>query len=303
MWEQYLIPITLVSSIVVSGLVGYSASQWNERSFASSSAEVDDLKEDMTKARNESLEVIEKEIPLIIDELDVYDQDIQLISENIDWLENSLQPMREATGKFGMLISGIQIVNTVTKVPYLDKFGADLDFAKIKLGEIDSILLEMDSLTTIQNEINASQEEISLLYEQYKVDKNVDHLILIEQELNSNLVYQIDDLKNLSEDSYEILELSSSVLSTISLVKTFLNTAEDVGTIALDKIKFWEKDEKETDTDLAEEEIEQDIADSKEKIQDLPSKLEEQSRNTITSIHKIQRELQTVKITEMVIGE
>ncbi len=301
-WEQYLFPITIVSSIVVSGVVGYSASQWGEKSFASDSGEVEEMKEEMTKARNQSLEVIEAEIPMIIDELDSYDQDIQLISENIDWLESSLQPMREATGKFGMLITGIQVVNTVAKVPFLDKVGANLDSAKAKLGDIDSILLEMESLSTIENEMKASQEEIASLYEQYQADKDINHLILIEQELNSNLVYQVEDLKNLSEDSYEILELSSSVLTTINLVKTSLDSAEGVGAATLDKIQFWKKEE-ETTIDLDEEEIEQDIEDSKEKIQDLPTKLEEQSRNTITSIHTIQRELQTVKITEMVIGE
>ena len=301
-WERYLVPITIVSSIVVSGVVGYSASQWGEKSFASDSGEVEEMKEEMTKARNQSLEVIEAEIPMIIDELDSYDQDIQLISENIDWLESSLQPMREATGKFGMLITGIQVVNTVAKVPFLDKVGANLDSAKAKLGDIDSILLEMESLSTIQNEMKASQEEIASLYEQYQTDKDINHLILIEQELNSNLVYQVEDLKNLSEDSYEILELSSSVLTTINLVKTSLDSAEGVGAAALDTIQFWKKEE-ETKIDLDEEEIEQDIEDSKEKIQDLPTKLEEQSRNTITSIHTIQNELQIVKITEMVIGE
>lgn len=301
-WEKYFFPITLTSSILVSGVVGYGTSQWGERSYASNAVEVENMNEEIAEARDASIRIIEAEIPKVLNELDIYEQDIQLISDNITWLETNLEPMREATGKFGTLITSIQVVNTVTKVPLLDKFGADLDFAKIKLGEIDSILLEMESLTTIQNEINTSQEEIITLYEQYKLDKNTDHLLLIEQEMNSNLVYQIEDLKNLSHDSYEVLELSSSVLTTINLAKTFLNSAENLGASALDKIQFWKKDE-EDKTKLAEEEIKEEIVSSKEEIKSLPDRLEEQSRETITSIHKIQTELQTIKMAEMVLGE
>ncbi|PJK16109.1 hypothetical protein CQS04_09330 [Chryseomicrobium excrementi] len=302
-WEKYLFPITIVSSIVVSGVVGYSASQWGERSFASDSGEVEEMKEEMTKARNQSLEVIEAEIPEILSDLETYSEDIKLVSENITIVENSLQPIRDVSEKVNTAISIARNVNVVTRIGYIDRFSNKLEVAQVKLAEIDLVLLNMENLTVIQKDMQESHAKISNLYGEYQKEKNIDYLLDIDKELNSNLVYRMEELKNLTNEAHELLEFSSDIVETTNSVADFLNNPTETSKELFEAVQFWKDENEKAEAEEVDKEIEEDIKTSKEKIQDLPTKLEEQSRNTITSIHTIQKELQTVKITEMVIGE
>ncbi|MGB6405933.1 MAG: hypothetical protein WBF39_00575, partial [Planococcus donghaensis] len=251
-------------------------------------------------SRTESIKVIETEIQKIIRQLEKYNQDIDLIDENIKLLEGNLAPIRDAAGIIEKTISVVKGASTFIPGPIGSKININLAFTQIKLDEIDSILLRMEDLTVIQQEMDDSQKRINSLYEEYKKEKSIEQLLLIEEELNSNLIYQIEDLRNITMEAHEVFELSSSILNSINTATSLFNSAQEKSGAALDIIQFWKDNKEETEI---EPDIKEDLEASKEEIKDLPNELAQQSKDSITSINKVQKELQTLRIAEMVIGE
>lgn len=298
--RRYLFPITMVSSILISGSVGYAASQLAVNNSGSDSSEMKTMKNQVTETRTESIKVVETEIPKIIRQLEKYNQDIDLIDENIKLLEGNLAPIRDTTGYIDKTVSVVKGASAFIPGPIGSKININLAFTQIKLDEIDSILLRMENLTVIQQEMDDSQEKIISLYEEYKKEKSIEQLILIEEELNSNLIYQIEDLRNITMEAQEVFELSSSILTSINTVSSLFNLAQEKSGAALDVIQFWKDNKDET---KIEPDVKEDLEASKKEIQNLPKDLAQQSKNSITSINKIQNELQTLRITQMVIGE
>ncbi|MGI2328414.1 hypothetical protein [Planococcus sp. YIM B11945] len=302
--QRYLFPITIISSILISGSIGYTASRIAVNNSGNESVEIHAMKNQMTEARDNSLKVVEKEIPEIIDDLERYNQNIDLMSENIKWLNENLAPIRDATGKFDTAISVVRGVSTVVNVPLLSKTSTGLASAQIKLDKIDSMLVDMENLKVMQQEMSDSHKKLNLLYEEYQKDKNIEQLLQIEEELNSTLIYQIEDLRNITVEAHEVFELSSGVLSSVNTAKSFLSSIQEQGGSALETIQFW-KDNK-VDSEIGgnlKENLETDLDASKKEIQDLPDELAQQSRKSITSITTVQKELQTIKIAQMVISE
>lgn len=303
-FQRYLLPITIISSILVSGVVGYMASNIAINNSSNDSVEMNAMKNQVNEAKQDSIQIIESEMPKIISDLEKYNEDINLIDENLEWLKDSLAPIRESTGVIDTTFAVISGVNTFTRVPYVEKYIGDLEIAKIKLDEVDSTLNRLDSLATIQQEISDSHQKLQTLYEKYQKDKNVEHLLLIEEELNSSLIYQIEDFRNLTIEAREVFELSANVLSILNQAKSVLDFVQETGKSTLETVQFWKDND--VNTELEEnikQDLEKDLKVSEEKIQQLPEELAEQSKKSITSINKVKEELQTVKIAQMVIGE
>ncbi|RAZ81520.1 hypothetical protein [Planococcus halotolerans] len=127
---------------------------------------------------------------------------------------------------------------------------------------------------------------------------------VIEEELNSTLIYQIEDLKNITIEAREVFELSSSVLVTVNSAKSLYNSIQETGKNTLDAVQFW-KDNKEIaeiETDIKKD-FKKDLAASQEKLENLPDELALQSIDTVTSINNIQKELQTIKVAQMIISQ
>ena len=302
--QRYLFPITIISSILISGSVGYTASQIAINNSSSDFAEINTTENQITEARNESIKVIETEIPKIISDLEKYNQDIDLIDENIKWLDGNLAPIRDATGKFGTAISVVNGVSTFVNVPIASKMSTNLAFAQIKLDEVDSILFRMENLTVIKQEMSDSHQKLKLLYEEYQKEKSIEKLLQIEEELNSNLIYQIEDLRNITMEAHEVFELSSNVLVTVNDAKSLFNSIQEKGGDTLDAIQFWKDNEEDYEIERnIKKDLEKDLAASKEKIQNLPDELAQQSIDSITSISNVQKELQTIRMAQMVISE
>jgi prefoldin subunit 5 len=302
--RRYLFPITIVSSILISGSVGYAASQLAVRNSGHDSIEMKTMKTQVADARNESIKVIETEIPIIIKDLEEYNQDINLISENINLLEENLAPIKGAISKFNTTISVITGVNNFVDVPFVSKMENELAFAQSRLEEIDTLLLQMENLKVIQKEMNDSHQTLNSLYEEYQKEKSIKKLLLIEQELNSNFIYQIEELRNLTVDAQEVFVLSSNILTTVNNAKSFFDSAQEKGGAALDVIQFWKDNKEAIDTETnIKEGLKKDLEASKEEIQNLPNELAERSKDSISSINKVQKELQTLRIAQMVIGE
>lgn len=303
-FQRYLFPITIISSMLISGSIGYTASKIAISNSAGDPTELNTMKNRVNEAKNNSLKVIETELPKIISDLDKYNQDINLLVKNVEWLNENLAPIRDAIGKFGTAITVVKGVNTFVDLPFVGNITTNLAFAQIQLDEIDSILFRLENLTVIKKEMSDSHQKLNLLFEQYQKEKSIDHLLQIEQELDSNLIYQIEDLRNTTVEAHKVLELSSSVLITVNKTRSLFNSIQEMGENSLNAIQFWKEDEgsSEIGADIKES-LEEDLAASIEKIQKLPNELTQRSKSSITSISIVQKELQTIKIAQMVSSE
>lgn len=303
-FQRKLFPITIFSLILTSGSIGYTASQIVVNNRVGDSTEINTMKNQVNEARNNSLKVIETELPKIIGDLDKYNQDINFLVKNVEWLKGNLAPIRDAIGKFDSAINVVNGVNTIVNVPILNKISNYLDFAQSQFDEIDSILFGLEQLTVIQHEMSDSHQKLSLLFEEYQKEKSMEQLLQIEQELNSNLIYQIEDLRNTTTEAHKVLELSSSVLITVNKTRSLYNSAHEMGENTLNAIQFWKENEGSTEIGAnIKEDLEKDLDASKKKIQKLPNELAQRSQNTIKSISNVQKEIQTIKIAQMISSE
>jgi hypothetical protein len=303
-FQRNLFPITIISSMLISGSIGYTANQVVVNNSVGDSTEINTMKNQVDEARNNSLKVIETEIPKIISDLDKYNQDIYLLVENVQWLNGNLAPIRDALGKFDSANKVVQGVDTFVDLPIVDKLSTKLEFAQIQFDEIDSILFGLEKLTVIQQEMSGSHQKLSSLFEEYQKEKSIEKLFQIEKELNSNLIYQIEDLRNTTLEAHKVFELSSSVLITVNKARSLFNSIQKMGKKTLNAIQFWKENEGSSEIGAnIEESLEKDLVASIEKIQKLPNELTQRSKSSITSINNVQKELQTIKIAEMVSSE
>jgi hypothetical protein len=303
-FQRNLFPITIISSMLISGSIGYTANQVVVNNSVGDSTEINTMKNQVDEARNNSLKVIETEIPKIISDLDKYNQDINLLVENVQWLNGNLAPIRDALGKFDSANKVVQGVDTFVDLPIVDKLSTKLEFAQIQFDEIDSILFGLEKLTVIQQEMSGSHQKLSSLFEEYQKEKSIEKLFQIEKELNSNLIYQIEDLRNTTLEAHKVFELSSSVLITVNKARSLFNSIQKMGKKTLNAIQFWKENEGSSEIGAnIEESLEKDLVASIEKIQKLPNELTQRSKSSITSINNVQKELQTIKIAEMVSSE
>ena len=303
-FQRYLFPITIISSMLISGSIGYTASQIVVNNSVGDPTEINTMKNQVNEARNNSLKVIETELPKIISDLDKYNQDINLLVENVEWLNGNLAPIRDAIGKFDSAITVVKGVNTFVDIPIVSKISTDLAFAQIQLDEIDSILFRLENLTVIKQEMSDSHQKLNVLFEEYQKEKSIELLFQIEQELNSNLIYQIEDLRNATIEAHKVLELSSSVLITVNKTRSLFNSIQEMGENTLDAIQFWKENEGSSEIGAnIKESLEKDLVASTEKIQKLPNELAQRSKSSITSISNVQKELQTIKIAQMISSE
>jgi hypothetical protein len=303
-FQRYLFPITIISSMLISGSIAYTVSQIVVNNSVGDPTEINIMKDQVNEARDNSLKVIETELPKIISDLDKYDQDINLLVKNVEWLNGNLAPIRDAIGKFDPAITVVKGVNTFVDNPIVSKISTDLAFAQIKLDEIDSILFRLENLTVIKQEMSDSHQKLNVLFEKYQKEKSIELLFQIEQELNSNLIYQIEDLRNATIEAHKVFELSSSVLITVNKTRSLFNSIQEMGENTLNAIQFWKENEGSSEIGAnIKESLEKDLVASTEKIQKLPNELAQRSKSSITSISNVQKELQTIKIAQMISSE
>lgn len=299
--QRYLFPITIISSILISGSTGYIASQIAVNNSVGDTTETNSMKNQVNEARNHSLKVIETELPKIIDDLNQYNQDINLVVENVEWVKGNLAPIRDAIGKFDSVISVAKGVNTFVDFPIVGNISIKLASAQIQINEIDSTLSRLEDLTVIQQEISDSHQKLHSLFKEYQKEKDIELLFQIEKELNANLIYQIEDLRNSTVEAHKVLELSSSVLTTVNKTKSLFNSIQEMGKNTLDAIQFWKEDKGSSEIEV--ESIEKDLVASIDKIEKLPDELAQRSKNSITSISIVQKELQTLKLAQIISSE
>jgi hypothetical protein len=298
-FQRNLIPITIISSILLSGSIGFTASQLVVNNSVGNTTEIRTMKNQVNEARNNSLKVIETELPKIISDLDTYNQDINLLVKNVKWLNGNIAQIRNGISKFGSLIDVASGVNKIVDIP-MGNMITKMDNAQNQLNEIDRILFELENLNVIKQEMKGSHRKLKVLFEEYQKEKDIQVLFQIEQELNSDLIYQIEDLRNTSIQANNVLELSSNGLVTVNKTRDLYNSAKEMGNDTLNKLQFWKENE---DGSKNETNIKEGSEKDLKKIEKLPNEIAQRSRGSITSISNVQKELQTLKIAQMISSE
>lgn len=72
----------------------------------------------------------------------------------------------------------------------------------------------------------------------------------------------------------------------------------------METLQFWkeEKDKNKIDQEKYDQ-IEKELADSRERLKDLPEEMAERSKETISSINEVKTELQVIRLAEMIQGD
>jgi hypothetical protein len=304
--------ITIVLSMVISGVIGFTASQIAVNNSVGNTTEINTMMNQVNEARKHSLKIIETELPNIISDLDKYNQDLNFLVNKVEWLNGILPPIKNALGGVESAITAVRGVGTFVDLPIVGNISTNVTnnistkiaIAQIQLADIDSIIFDLKKLTVIQQEISDSHQKLSLLFKEYQEEKSIEKLLQIEKELNSNLIYQIEDLRNTTVEARKVFELSSSVLITVNKTITLYNSAQNMGKKTLKAIQFWKENDggSEAEADIKES-LEKDLGATIEKIQKLPNELTQRSKSSITSINNVQKELQTIKIAQIVSSE
>lgn len=299
-FQRYLIPITIASSVIVSGTFGYFVSHFNTNESiaqAEMQSRVDDMQE-------ESVAAIEKEIPQIIDDLEEYDQDLAQLVKQVDWLKRNMIPVRDGLDYINGATLVISGVNSVVSNPILGKMSSSLSSANSTLNEVDAFLFRLEHLSSVKQEMGATRKQISELYKKYQTENDPALLLEMEHELDTELVYQIEDVRTSTIEAREVLESSAGVVTATNNTISIYQKAKNTGGKALETLQFWkeEKDKNKIDQEKYEQ-IEKELADSRERLKDLPDEMAERSKKTISSINEVKTELQVIRMAEVIQGD
>ncbi|WP_214712502.1 hypothetical protein [Exiguobacterium sp. s55] len=296
-FQQYLIPITIASSVIVSGAVSYFVSHFNTNESIAQ-AEMQSRVDDM---QAESVKTIEKEVPQIISDLDEYDQDLAQLVQQVDWLKQNIIPVRdglEYINSATLIISG---VNSVLSNPILGKMSSSLSSANSTLNEMDAFLFRLEHLSSVKEEMGKTREQINELYESYQTENDPALLLELEHELDTKLVYQIEDVRTATIEARDVLESSKDVIVAANYANSSYQKIKNESGKAIEKLQFWKDGKNENKIDQDEfDRIEKELADSRERLKDLPEEMAERSKETISSINEVKTELQVVRLAEVI---
>ncbi|WP_456276526.1 restriction endonuclease [Bacillus sp. AK128] len=86
--------------------------------------------------------------------------------------------------------------------------------------------------------------------------------------------------------------------------KRYINSIQEMGGNALNAIQFWKGNEDSSEIGAnINKTLEKDLDASIEEIRKLPNELAQRSKSSITSINNVQKEIQTIKIAQMISSE
>jgi len=296
-FQRYLIPITIASSVVVSGAVSYFVSHFN----TNESLAQEEMQSRVDDIQAESVTTIEKEVPQIINDLDEYDQDLAQIVQQVNWLKQSMTPVREGLNYINSATLVISGVNSVVSNPILGKMSSSLSSANSTLNEMDAFLFRLEHLSSVKEEMGKTREQISELYESYQTKNDPALLLELEHELDTKLVYQIEDVRTATIEARDVLESSKDVIVAANYANSSYQKIKNESGKAIEKLQFWKDGKNENKIDQDEfDRIEKELADSRERLKDLPEEMAERSKETISSINEVKTELQVVRLAEVI---
>ncbi|WP_114165069.1 hypothetical protein [Exiguobacterium sp. TNDT2] len=296
-FQKYLIPITIASSVIVSGAVSYFVSHFNTNESIAQA----EMQSRVDNMQAESVTTIEREVPQIINDLKEYDKDLNELVKQVNWLKQNMTPVRDGLNYINSATLVISGVNSVVSNPILGKMSSSLSSANSTLNEMDAFLFRLEHLSSVKEEMGKTREQISELYESYQIKNDPALLLEMEHELDTELVYQIEDVRTATIEAREVLESSKDVIVAANYANSAYQKVKNQSGKAIEKLQFWKDGKNESKIDQDEfDRIEKELADSRERLKDLPEEMAERSKETISSINEVKTELQVVRLAEVI---
>lgn len=299
MFQRYLSSITIISSIVVSGSVSYIVSEFNqsesEKVFADDSAQ-----KKIDQMQQNSLNVLGQEIPKVINDLKEYEKDLSEVVTQVEQVNEKLFSVRDVLEQVDSATLVLSGVNSVVNHPLLGKVTGYVTTANNALNELDAVLFRLEQLSQVKNDMKNTRERIEQLYSDYLTSQDPAILMNIEKELDSELIYQVEDIRNSTVEAHEALEVSSKLLLSVNKTISTYYSLQSSSEKAIQSLQFWKDKKQVTKIDQSEYERHMKELDaSAERLKDLPEDLAERSQKIISSINTIRSELQMIRMTEV----
>lgn len=299
MFQRYLLSITIISSIVVSGSVSYIVSEFNqsesEKVFADDSAQ-----KKIDQMQQNSLNVLGQEIPKVINDLKEYEKDLSEVVTQVEQVNEKLFSVRDVLEQVDSATLVLSGVNSVVNHPLLGKVTGYVTTANNALNELDAVLFRLEQLSQVKNDMKNTRERIEQLYSDYLTSQDPAILMNIEKELDSELIYQVEDIRNSTVEAHEALEVSSKLLLSVNKTISTYYSLQSSSEKAIQSLQFWKDKKQVTKIDQSEYERHMKELDaSAERLKDLPEDLAERSQKIISSINTIRSELQMIRMTEV----
>ncbi|MCT4798655.1 hypothetical protein ACFO4U_12265 [Exiguobacterium profundum] len=297
-FQRYLLPITLVSSLIVSGSVSYIVSKLNQSESEKVSADQSSQMK-IEQMQQDSLAVIEEKTPKILNDLNEYEKDLSEIVNQVELVNEKLFPIRDLLEQIDSATLVLSGVNSMVNNPLLGKVSGYVSNTNNALTELDAILFRLEHLSQVKADMKKTRERVEQSYSDYQNSHDPVKLIDIEKELDSELIYQIEDIRNSTVEAHEALEISSKVLlsvnKTISTYYSFQSSSEKV----IQSLQFWKEKKQVTKIDQSQhEQFMKELDESSERLKNLPEDLAKRSNETISSINSVKSELQMIRLTE-----
>lgn len=295
-YKTYLIPLTLVSSMFVSGIVSYVVSQTNKEADVTNEA----VQQKVIRMEEDAIQKIEQEIPQIIVHLDAYDEDLSAVLKQVQQLKETLTPIRASVEEVQIVSSVFSMANQVISNPILAKANAQIENANMTLGEVDRILFRLEHLSTIQQNMKDTRKQINTLYAKYQSEKDPALLLELEQELDTDLTYQIEEIQNTTIEAHDVLEDSANLAMIVNSASEQLIEMKEKSGKAIEFIQFWKADAKGSDSNtLDSDAIKKELDDSQKRLKDLPDTLATRSREATASVNQVRSELEVLRLTDV----
>jgi hypothetical protein len=251
----------------------------------------------------ESVTTIEKEVPQIINDLKEYDKDLNELVQQVEWLKESMIPVRDGLNYINSATLVISGVNSVVSNPILGKMSSSLSSANSTLNEVDAFLFRLEHLSSVKQEMGETRKQISELYEKYQTKNDPALLLEMEHKLDTELIYQIEDVRTATIEAREVLESSAGVVMATNNTISIYQKVKNASGKAFETLQFWKEEKNENKIDQDEfNRIEKELADSRERLKDLPDEMAERSKKTISSINEVKTELQVIRLAEVIQG-
>ncbi|MCM3281870.1 hypothetical protein M3591_15410 [Exiguobacterium sp. MER 193] len=299
-FQQYLLPITLVSSLIVSGSVSYVVSKLNqsesEKVFADQSSQMK-----IEQMQQDSLAVIEEETPKILDDLKEYEKDLSEVVTQIELVNENLFSVRKVLDQVDSATLFLSSINSVVNHPLLSRISGYVSNANSTLTELDAVLFRLEHLSKVKADMNDTRERIDKIYSEYQMSQDSAVLIKMEKELDSELIYQIEDIRNSTVEAHDALEISSKVLLQVNKAVATYHSFQSSSEKVIQSLQFWKEKKQVTKIDQSQhEQFMKELDESSERLKNLPEDWAKHSNETISSINSVKSELQMIRLTEAI---
>jgi hypothetical protein len=256
--------------------------------------------EKVTKARQQSVQEIETALDQLEENLQFYQETSQLLHEQQQGV-NGLLPFNDGLEKLTSVadktkhitkIKPIQQVASVSKIA--TPIGAVSSAASATLGNVAGHLETIQQYEELDKKLTASIQKINALHKQYNETKDLKLMEQIHEELTSNYIYLLVDLKDYTNESIDTFNKLALILYQGQNIK--MNVSEGIG-----KITFW----KETDEEDKKEQKKtlKQLDDNMKRIKLIPTEITNRYKEDNATVIKIESELRVIQTLDRMLSD